>query len=239
MRLLIEAHRAGLARLVVGAVAAAATLAGPRATAAGLIYVNRCASSCTVSGGPDDAVNGTSSVISGTANLSAFEHGDIVFNDTVSCLRSVFAHYDVEVTTTNPGVARREVMLAGNATQAGYPPGSGGVAPAGSIKGNAIGFVFANDFAADPDSLCWSAALQLGALYALDIEYYCPDLMSFSSGCGLKTFTNVDAPCGFNSPMTCPTSGLSTQNSAALLEIRAGPGDRVFLDEFETARPAP
>jgi len=47
------------------------------------------------------------------SSLSAFAHGDAVFSDTVTCLRSLFARYDVDVITANPGaVARREMMLA-------------------------------------------------------------------------------------------------------------------------------
>jgi hypothetical protein len=155
--------------------------------------------------------------------------------------RSLFARYDVEVITANPGaVARREMMLAGNAAQLGQPVGSLGVAPTGSASDNRIAFAFANDIGADPDKLCWVAAQQLGFLYALDYEFYCPDIMSASIGCGLKSFTDLAEPCGYDmATPTCPTGGQSTQNTAALLGGRAGLSDRIFLNEFELPRPAP
>ncbi len=215
------------------------------ASAGGLIYVNRCAAGCTVTPGADNAITGKSSIPDSTSNLSAFAHGDAVFTSTVVCLRSLFARYDVEVITANPGaVARREMMLAGTAAQLGLPSGVAGVAPSGSSTDNRIAFAFANDIGADADKLCWIAASQLGELYGLEPEYYCPDVMSYfsgPSGCGLKTFADFDAPCGtFSAAPTCSnTGGQPTQNSAALLAVRAGLSDRVFLNEFEQPRPAP
>jgi hypothetical protein len=218
-----------------------ALAAAAPASAAGLIYVNRCAAGCTVTPGVDNAIAGTSIIPNSTSNLSAFAQGDSVFSDTVTCLRSLFARYDVEVITANPGaVARREMMLAGNAAQLGQPVGSLGVAPTGSASDNRIAFAFANDIGADPDKLCWVAAQQLGFLYALDYEFYCPDIMSASIGCGLKSFTDLAEPCGYDmATPTCPTGGQSTQNTAALLGVRAGLSDRIFLNEFELPRPAP
>jgi len=236
-----HSHALGRAIASVAASVVLTALATDASAASGaLIYVNRCASSCTVMSGADDAVNGKSSIISGTKVLSAFAQGDAVFSDTVTCLRSVFARYDVQIVTTNPGTARREMMLAGNATQLGFPSGSGGVAPAGAIKDNAIAFTFANDIGADPDTLCWVAAAQLGALYALEPEYRCQDIMGYAAGCGLKTFSDFAAPCGTFAPVaTCPYSGQPTQNSDALMTARAGLSDRLFLNEFETPRPSP
>jgi len=114
----------------------------------------------------------------------------------------------------------------------------------GSSADNRIAFAFANDIGADPDKLCWIAAGQLGELYGLEPEYHCPDVTSYFSGpdgCGLKTFADFDAPCGtFSAKPTCSdTGGQPTQNSAALLAARAGLSDRIFLNEFEQARPAP
>ena len=136
------------------------------------------------------------------------------------------------------------MMLAGTAAQLGQPAGTPGVAPSGSSTDNRIAFAFANDIGADADKLCWIAASQLGELYGLEPEYYCPDVMSYLSGpngCGLKTFADFDAPCGtYSAKSTCSeTGGQPTQNSAALLAVRAGLSDRIFLNEFEQPRPAP
>jgi hypothetical protein len=219
--------------------------AAPPAAASGLIYVNRCAGGCTVKKGlDDDAINGVSSIpTSGTSNLSEFAHGDLAFSETVSCLRSLFARYDVDIVTANPGdVARRELMLAGTASQVQLPTGVYGEAPHyGMITDNAIAFAFANDIFADANNLCWIAAQQLSFLYGLEVEFYCSDITTVSQDhCGLKSFSDFDAPCGaFSALSTCPFSGQPTQNSAALLALRAGLSDRIFLNEFEQPRPAP
>jgi hypothetical protein len=161
----------------------AALAAAPPAPAAGLIYVNRCAAGCTVTPGFDNAIAGKSSIPISTSNLSAFAHGDAVFSDTVICLRSLFARYDVNVITANPGaVARREMMLAGNATQLGLSPGTAGVAPGGSAADNRIAFAFANDIGADADKLCWIAASQTSGTVWARAEYHCPDVTSYLSG---------------------------------------------------------
>lgn len=232
-----------LNNFVAAAIGSIIALTATSVAASGLIYVNRCAAGCTVTPGFDNAITGTSSIPSNVSNLSAFAHGDAVFSDTVSCLRSLFARYDVDVILSNPGaVARREIMIAGNATQLSASlAGAPGVAPHyGMITDNAIAFAFANDIGADPDKLCWVAAAQLGFLYGLEYDVYCPDIVTYGTGCGLKTFADFDAPCGTNAELaTCPISGQPTQNSAALLALRAGLSDRLFLNEFEQPRPAP
>ena len=104
-------HSPGFAAAIVCTLIALA--ATQDVVASGLIYVNRCAAGCTVTPGFDNAITGTSSIPNSMSSLSAFAHGDAVFSDTVTCLRSLFARYDVDVITANPGaVARREMMLA-------------------------------------------------------------------------------------------------------------------------------
>jgi hypothetical protein len=124
----------------------------------------------------------------------------------------------------------------------GVPSGAPGTAPTndGAPIDNAIAFAFANDIGADVDNLCWTGAQQIGFLYGLELEYYCPDIMSYGQSCGLKTFTDHDAACGAYSPLSkCEFTGLATQNSAEILTANAGLGDRLFLDEFEAPTPAP
>jgi hypothetical protein len=233
-------HRRG-ARIALLVLALAIAQA---AAASKIIYVNRCVGNCTVTPGPNDAIAGSSTIPSnGTSTLTAFAHSDAVFNATVVCLRGVFARYDVTVTSTYPGaVPRRELMLAGYASEVGAPSGSWGTAPTngGAPIDNAIAFAFANDIGADVDNLCWTGAQQLGFLYGLELEYYCPDIMSYGQACGLKTFTDHDAACGvYSAQAKCEFTGLATQNSAEILAANAGLGDRLFLDEFEAPTPAP
>lgn len=215
-------------------------LATSSAFATDVIYLNRCASGCTVQPGADNAVTHRSSIPQSTSSLPAFSYGDAKFVATEGCLRKAFARYDVLVTPTDPGsMPRREIMLAGLPQNLGLPAGTRAIAPIYlQPRDNAIVFVFAAELLGDFDKMCSAAAQQVGYLYALDTELHCPDFMSSSSGCGLKTFTDFAAPCGETTPRTC-INGSSTQNSAAQLTIVPGLGDRIFLSDFESASPSP
>jgi hypothetical protein len=208
-----------------------------------ILYVNRCVGGCSLQAGADDALNRKSSILSSSSTITEFPHGDAVFNASVSCVRSVLAPYDVNVVTSEPGVARREVVLAGHASQAGQPPGVRGVAPwhQGVPTDNAIAYAFAADIGASVDNLCWTTAQQFGLLYGLDLEFYCSDIMSYAAGCGVKTFTDFDAQCGaFSAQPNCDTPGApATQNSAQRLGAVPGRNDVVFRGLFEVRGPSP
>lgn len=206
-----------------------------------LIYLNNCKpNGCVVHPGNDNAVTHTSSIPSQQSTVGAFAFSDATFGRTVGCLRAVFARYDVSITTTDPGpLPRREMMIAGQPQDIGMPGGVDGVAPfTGQPIDNAIAYAFASAIGDNPDALCWTAANQLGHLYGLDNAHYCPDLMGFTDGCGLKAFTDVDAPCGEFSDRTC-ASGAATQNSDATLRLVIGDVDAIFFAGFDPDMPAP
>jgi hypothetical protein len=229
-------------RTAVSAVLALATIAPASALAdMDILYINRCVGGCTITPGFDDAINHRSSLVSGTSTIPQFPFADSVFDATVTCIRSVFAPYDVYVTPADPGpVVRRELILAGQPSHIGFPNGVGGVAPwqMGTPINNVIAFAFAASLGADPDLLCWIGAQQIGTLYGLDHAYYCPDVMSYLS-CGLKTFTDFDAQCGESAVRPCDTSPpRATQNSAEILAVNPGRAEVVFRNGFE-AGPSP
>ena len=65
------------------------------------VYLNRCADGgCTVRAGFESSVNNTSSIISGTRLLTPYPHGDASFAAVATCVREVFARYNVTITTT-------------------------------------------------------------------------------------------------------------------------------------------
>jgi len=206
-----------------------------------LIYLNNCKpNGCVVHPGNDNAVTHTSSIPNQQSTVTAFAFSDDTFGRTVGCLRAAFARYDVSITTVDPGqLPRREMMIAGSPQDIGMPGGTDGVSPfTGQPIDNAIAYTFANTVGDDPDGLCWTAANQLGHLYGLDNEHYCPDLMAFTDGCGVKAFTDFDAPCGEFSDRTC-ASGAATQNSDATLRLVIGDVDPIFFAGFDPDMPAP
>jgi hypothetical protein len=132
--------------------------------------------------------------------------------------------------------ARREVILAGNSSNAGLGSGVWGISPwaSGTPLDNVIAFAFAAEIGNSVDNLCWTAAQQFGTLYGLDHEYYCPDINSYLSGCGTKCFTNFAASCCEFSARTCDTTGQpATQNSAARMSAVPGKSVVIFRDNFD------
>jgi hypothetical protein len=204
-----------------------------------ILYVNRCTGGCVVHAGFDSAINNTSSLVTANRTVPAFPFPDAVFDATVTCLRSVFAPYDVTVTTQDPGaVPHRELMIGGLPSAIGQSSGVTGVAPfSGAPIANAIAFAFALQIGEDVDLLCYNAAHELGHLYGLDHEFYCPDLLTYLMTCaGAKTFTDFDARCGEGAERDC-VQGPSTQNSHAVLAAVAGQDEVVFRNGCEEAGP--
>src|SRR4051812_21092599 len=68
-----------------------------------IIYLNRCAGSCAVAPGADDAINAKSSVVSGAATLAPFPGSDAVFDSLAACVRHVLMPFNVHVIANNPG----------------------------------------------------------------------------------------------------------------------------------------
>jgi len=226
------------------AVVATFSATSPAYAALDLLYINRCVGGCALSPGSDDAINRKSSLLSQNTTVPAFPHGDAAFRATVDCVRSVFAQYDVTVVSSDPGaVTRREVILAGDSQSVIGIGGAWGVAPffSGVPRDNAIAFAFAANIGNNVDALCWTTAKGFGALYGLDNELHCPDLMSDTQGCGVKAFTNFDAPCGESAtPRTCNIPGSpATQNTFLRLHQVPGQADVIFRGLFEVAGPSP
>jgi len=134
-------------------------------------------------------------------------------------------------------VPHRELMVGGLPSAIGQSSGVRGVAPfSGSPLDNVIAFAFAVAIGDDVDELCYYAGHELGHLYGLDHEFYCPDLMTYLQCAGTKTFSDFDAPCGEDAERAC-FLGADTQNSAAVLAAVAGQEEIVFRNGFEEAGP--
>lgn len=206
----------------------------PAAHGATVVYLNRCAGGCQFMAGTDSSVLNTSTVLSGTHNLSPFVHGDAVFNAVVACTADLLRPFDIAVTATEPSpLPHSELVLAGTAAQGGFPVGVAGVAPAtcGYVAG-APAFLFVNDFGSDVNGMCWSAAFLLGSMAGLEPLYNCPDVMSYLSGCGSKSFRNEESPCGTFAAEPCQCGG-NSRNSYLTMRSVFGAGDMVYANGFE------
>jgi hypothetical protein len=193
-----------------------------------ILFVNRCPGNCLLTPGVNDARLDTSTVIDETTQVSEFEHSDEVFDQVIECLRDVYAPYDVDIVTEDPGddVFHHEAILAGRPQEIGRPQNVGGIAPYSCEPlNNVISFSFANQLGPDVEDLCWTVAQESAHAFGLPSHVYdCLDPMTYLEGpCGRKYFRNRAIECGEFEPGTCQCGG-SAQNSHRELLRTFGPG---------------
>jgi hypothetical protein len=187
-----------------------------------VFFLNRGGGSYTP--GMDDSSANVSGVLSGPATVDPWTVGDTDWNDLIACIRSKFAAYNVEVTDVDPGAATHvEAVFVGNPQQ--VPPldnaGVTGVSPFNCSEIRRAVILLNPLSQADTTARCENAAHVLGASVGLDKTYHCPDLMTFLSGCGEKSFVDMDMQCGEYEARACDCGG-TTQNSHQLLTERLG-----------------
>ena len=207
-----------------------------------ILYFNR--NQETYRPGNDDSRQNISSVPIQNATLGAWSCGDAKWQQFMTCIKDQYAPYNVMVTDVDPGSTPHVETHVGGVPGAmrtqsdpnGLPCNNtqgcvGGIAPLGCFGGvdNAITYVFADApfYNCNAQVLCETAAQESAHAFGLDHEAYCPDPMTYDSGCGAKKFRDHTAPCGefegqASRPCACPGTG-STQNSHQVLLDLFGP----------------
>ena len=96
----------------------------------------------------------------------------------------------------------------------------GGLAPLGDGPiHDAVVFVFASTLKLKTQALCETAAQEIGHAYGLDHVMVCKDPMTYLTGCGAKTFQDVDAPCGERDARACADGGATQNSHQHLLDV--------------------
>lgn len=187
------------------------------------IYMNRNGGVYTP--GFNDSRTNRSSIALQTTSIDPWNVSEQGWQQVMSCVQDIFAPYNVVVTDVDPGSAPHiESVVAGRPQDLDLEPGVAGVSPFTnncSIIDNSIVFTFAGILGTDYQFICEVAAQEIAHSFGLDHEYLCEDPMTYLSGCGAKTFQNVDAQCGEFSPRQCYCNG-SKQNSVEMLTQRIG-----------------
>ena len=191
-----------------------------------LIFLNRCASGCTISPGGEDSRFNRSSIISSTINMPPYPYGNDSWNQVVQCVENIFEEFNLEITDVDPGTTPHfEAIVSGSPSDAGMDPDTGGVAPGTcGVIGNSMNYTFAEVWGDNPQVICQVIAQETGHTFGMDHELLCEDPMTYLGGCGPKTFQNASAQCGEATPRGCYCGG-SIQNSyARLIDVfGAGP----------------
>lgn len=188
------------------------------------IFLNR--NGGTYSPGPDDSRQNTSIVPNGVSTVSAFSGSNNQWQTVVDCLTEMFAPYNAVIVEVEPPNGEYiEAVIGGFPQELGLPNGVGGVAPIDSsrcrIIPNAVVYAFAGVYGNQMRDVCETAAQEIAHALSLDHELYCPDPMTYLSGCGDKTFRDHDAQCGEFSARAC-NCGRPSQNSVEVLTEKLG-----------------
>ncbi|MBA2539525.1 MAG: Ig-like domain-containing protein [Deltaproteobacteria bacterium] len=219
-----------------------------------VLYMHRCTgSSCTVrraattnsSAVPDQSTivcrNGSQCAAAGQGTLSAFSRGDSVWNNTMACVREVFAPFGITVTDSDPGsAAHYEIMVGGTPGQLGFDSNTGGVSPAtcGEIPSSLV-FVF-DVWGTNVNDICSTAAQEIAHSWALDHVTEPSDPMTYFPFASRRRFVNSAITCGSdcvngqgpfgetcsgtNNQVRACACGGTTQNSVQMIKNLFGDG---------------
>ncbi|CAN5920457.1 hypothetical protein BH11MYX3_BH11MYX3_18070 [soil metagenome] len=192
-----------------------------------VIYLNK--NGVTLSPGNNDARTNKSTLATQTTTIQPWAVSATTWATTVTCMKDLFAGFDVVVTETDPGQTPHiEAVFGGSPGQLGMPNGVAGVSPFTSdcsVIENSIVFTFTNVIPADARLACEIMAQEVAHSYGLDHELLASDPMTYLDYTGNRTFKNQTASCGEDVTRPCGINGSTcraNQNSVALLTERLG-----------------
>lgn len=183
----------------------------------------------TFAPGDDDASAGRSSVVAAQGSVNVKVPGwkgtDKGWTQLMTCVRKLFAPFDVEVTDRRPTTDDFIlVAVGGRPTDIGMKnPRIGGLAPFnGDVIPRAVVFTFAQQLGNKVTPICETVGMEVAHAYGLDHGYLCKDVMTYLKPCGAKSFVDQDIPCGEDKKRAC-AGGAPTQNSFRRLLAILGP----------------
>jgi hypothetical protein len=191
------------------------------------IYLNR--DGVILRPGDNDARLQTSSVVQWPTELTPWDIDDETWDETVACVKDLYARFDVVVTDRDPGnVPHLEAIFGGHPNDVGLPDNVAGVSPFTtdcSVIENSVVFTFTDVLPDDSRLMCEVMAQEIAHSYGLDHEMLASDPMTYLDYDGERTFKDVMAPCGEFGNRMCGIEGSvcrERQNSVELLEQRLG-----------------
>ncbi len=179
-----------------------------------IVFVNPNPTAFTAGEAPDSVAN-VSAIVNGPVMTTGVPaNAAAVWPEVVGCLEEMLAPYNVRVVEEDPGdIDHIEIAVSDDPTDIGSSAGVAGLAeltceplPRG------IAFAFAGVFGDSTQSSCENLGWLVGHTVGLDNLFHCPDVNTFLNGCGPKSFTDNDSPCGEFEARDCACGG-TTQNS--------------------------
>jgi len=186
-----------------------------------VVFLNRRGG--TYTRGSNNSSSNVSSIPSAASvTIPAYEGSEADWQSLVSCVRSQYTRFNVQITDVDPAAATHiETVVGGTSSLLGYASNVGGVSPFNcGVISRSIAFVFSRAYGSVRGE-CEAVAHEVGHSLGLEHEYLCQDPMTYLSGCGSKTFQDVAAQCGTSSAVACQC-GAATQNTVQKLLSNVG-----------------
>lgn len=199
-----------------------------------IVYLNK--GGVTLQPGDNDSRTNRSSVVIAQTAIPAWGVSATNWSSVVSCMRDLFAAYDVQIVDSDPGnVPHMEAVFGGTPAQVGMEPEVLGVSPFTldcEVIENSVVFTFAGAYAFTPREACEVMAQEVAHSYGLDHELLASDPMTYLDYSGNRSFKDQTATCGEEtaSPRPCGINGSvcrANQNSVQLLKERLGLADAI------------
>jgi MYXO-CTERM domain-containing protein len=179
--------------------------------------------------GDNDARLSTSSIVKQPTRLTPWDIDDDTWDETVACVRELYARFDVTVTDDDPGdVPHIAAVFGGHPSDVGLPDNVAGVSPfttdCGVIE-NSVVFTFTDVLPDDPRVMCEVMAQEIAHSFGADHELLAEDPMTYLDYAGERSFQDELASCGEDFPRPCGIDSYvcsKKQNSVQLLASRLG-----------------
>jgi hypothetical protein len=199
----------------------------PAVAASRTVYLNK--NGVTLTPGINDSRLNRSTVVTQTTSIPPWNPSASTWSEIVTCMREVFAPFDISIVDTDPGtVPHIEAVFGGTPALLGVATNLAGISPFTSdcaVIENSIVFTFTGALPADPRLLCEVQAQEVAHSYGLDHVLLAADLMTYLPYEGRRWFQNMNASCGEDKARPCGLNGSTcrqTQNSVSLLIERVG-----------------
>lgn len=195
-----------------------------------VIYLNY--DGVTVSPGTNDSRTDRSSLVTARVSLPPWSASAAAKDEVTRCVQDLYARFQVTITTTPPDatVSHVESVVTDSAMRFGSGSTAAGLAPFRADCGvidNAMVFTFTTALPGDDlRAICETQAQEIAHAFGLDHVLLPEDPMTYLPYAGERSFQDIDAECGEQSPRPCgppATSGCrARQNSVRLLAERLG-----------------
>jgi hypothetical protein len=193
----------------------------------------------------DDASRNASSIVAGfgmsSAAIPPAALDDATWQETVACVRSEFARFNLSFVDQRPQPGSGEagymmVVFGGSGAELGLGVDSRGDSPFDrdgcQTVERAVAFVFSSKLGGDAQANCETAAHEIAHIFSVDHELLAADAMSHIPFTSHRSFQDLDVPCGESQERPC-ACGRASQNSVQILTEKLG-----LVEALDTTPPS-